>query len=178
MDLMSIWISFFSWVMIWLVFVTIIWKNNVWLKKETNEVFWRKLLLFLCFTLTINYKGNGYGRPGRNGLDWFERWKGLKDLCKLGPICLEAIKCDEWTDTSNHYAGKMVMHVSEDDEAGAYQGVGKKQHRAYLAAHFEHERKQCRSVQVISVWILHSGPFSYVYACLIQAGTMPLFKRS
>ena len=86
-------------------------------------------------------EGNGYGGPHNgNGLGQYERCKGLKELCKGRPTCLEAIKCDEGTDTSNHYAGKIPTHLEGGNEAGVYEGDGQKQHREYLPAQFEHKK--------------------------------------
>ena len=83
-------------------------------------------------------EGNGYDG---NGLGQYERCKGLKELCKGRPTCLEAIKCDEGAETSNHYnAGKMASYVPEDNEAEEYQRNEQKLHKEYVPAQFEHKR--------------------------------------
>ena len=103
-------------------------------KRKVDRVFWQNLLLFLCLHHSIFTrislqrsgrpgKGNGYWRPGnRNGLDRYERCNGLKELCQERPTCLEAIKCDDGTETSNPYAEKrqsmsqkikMLEHIKE-----------------------------------------------------------------
>ena len=103
-----------------------------------------------------NDYGGHHGEPKEEndyGLSKSERCKGLKELCKGRPTCLEAIKCNEKTggyeseQTGAYESEKTGAYESEktgayeSEQTGAYEaGKGQKQHKELEPAEFEHKK--------------------------------------